>query len=122
MAATRDDHLCERFLHVFEGADFGFDIGNFGFCAFLDIAAAGIRLHPQGEQFRNLFQRETQPLGMFDELQTFEIVLGILTIAGPTPQRLWEKPTPLIVSDNFYACLCFVSQLIYPHRFHVNLV
>jgi hypothetical protein len=56
---------------------------------------------PQCQQFADLFQREAQLLGAFDEAQARNIRCIVDAIAGLVANWLRQEPAPLVVAHGF---------------------
>lgn len=75
-----------------------FDIGELfgGLPSYL--AAIGGRIEPEGQQFPDLAQGESDGFRAFDETQLAEVVIAIDAVAGDPARRRWNQTTAFIIS------------------------
>jgi len=65
----------------------------------LDGVARGPVAHPQGEQLLDFVQRKAQLLGVLDEAEPADRVVGVLAVARRCAPRGREHAAALVVTD-----------------------
>ena len=108
---TRNRKLGEHPFHPLERLDLGGNICNLALRLFLHINTLSSWIHPQSEQFFNFIERHSKLLRPLDELDSRDVVLVVLPVAGLSSRRLGNKPAPLVISNCVDIDLCFSGAL-----------
>src|SRR5579885_499106 len=76
-----------------------------------DLLARAALIEPEPEQFADLFEREAERLGVLDETQPVDGVVGKDPVARHRARRAREKPAPFVVTDSLAIDAGAVRQL-----------
>ncbi len=110
----------QRAFHALKDPDFFFDIGDLAFRLCSDVIAGRLWIHVQGQQFRDLFERESQRLGALDELEVGNILLRVFSVPGLAPGGLREESSPFIIPNGLNVHLRLLRQLAYGQMSHFS--
>ena len=91
--------VSKRSSHSLESADLAFEVGELLFGALPHIRRGRCRVPFEGEELRNLVQREPELLGSPDETQPIDVLRGKLSISGRQARGLFKESFPLVEPD-----------------------